>query len=113
MGVDLKGVISPCKLGFEDDLLLASSDENVFILNTTHLCVAQVKRGHHASPSKLQLGQKKVKYLGFILGKWQQIMDLERIQVRINFPCAVTKKKRQVFSRGILLVMDSYVKGIN
>ncbi|KAK4816460.1 hypothetical protein QYF61_017188 [Mycteria americana] len=49
------------------DFLIANKDEDACIRDTIHLCTALVEKGHSASPSKLQLSQKKVKYLGFIL----------------------------------------------
>ena len=57
----------------------------------------RTKKGHCASPSKLQLHQKKVKYVGFILKAGQQELDLKRRETIIKLPRPTTKKPMRRF----------------
>ncbi|KAK4810622.1 LOW QUALITY PROTEIN: hypothetical protein QYF61_007359 [Mycteria americana] len=74
-----------------------SKDEDACIKDTIHLCTALAEKDHRASPSKLQLCQKEVKYLGFILREGQWVTDPERIEAIIKLPRLVTKKQLRGF----------------
>lgn len=66
---DLKDIELPSRsvlVQYVDDLLIASRNCNDYLKDTIHLCTALATKGHCAPPSKLQLCQKEVKYLGFI-----------------------------------------------
>ncbi|KAK4805208.1 hypothetical protein QYF61_005376 [Mycteria americana] len=82
---------------YVDDLLTASKDEDACIKDTIHLCTALAEKGHRASPSTLQLCQKEVKSLGFILREGQWVIDPEGIEAIIKLPRAVTKKQLRGF----------------
>ena len=56
---------------YVDDLLIASKDKTACVLVTVQLGTALAEKGHCTAPSKLQLCQKEVKYLGFILREGQ------------------------------------------
>lgn len=66
---DLKDIELPSRsvlVQYVDDLLIASRNCNDYLKDTIHLCTALATKGHRTRPSKLQLCQKEVKYLGFI-----------------------------------------------
>lgn len=63
---------------------MASKDQSACIKDTVYLCTTLVEKGHSTSPSKLQLCQKEVKYLGLILREGQQVIDPEKIEAIIE-----------------------------
>lgn len=78
---------------YVDDLLITSKDKDACIKDTIHLCIVLAEKGHHASPSKLQLCKKGVKYLGFILREGQRVIDPERMKAIVKLPCPIIKKQ--------------------
>ncbi|KAM7077745.1 uncharacterized protein J5F26_016218 [Ciconia maguari] len=94
---DIKLAGKSALVKYVDDLLIVSKDEDACIKDTIHLCTALAEKGHRASPSKLQLCQKEVKYLGFILREGQWVTDPERIEAIIKLPRLVTKKQLRGF----------------
>uniref|UniRef100_A0A7M4FCI5 ribonuclease H n=1 Tax=Crocodylus porosus TaxID=8502 RepID=A0A7M4FCI5_CROPO len=67
---DLKDIVLPAGsilVQYVDDLLLASPDCNACLSDSVALLKALALKGHHASPSKLQLCKIQVNYLGFVI----------------------------------------------
>ncbi|KFZ45986.1 hypothetical protein N321_10612, partial [Antrostomus carolinensis] len=80
---------------YVDDLLLASKTKDGCIGDTIHLCIQLVKKGHRASPSKLQFCEQQVKYLGFILkpGITESQDHPVRVKAIQETPRQITKKQ--------------------
>ncbi|KAK4810532.1 hypothetical protein QYF61_004495 [Mycteria americana] len=76
---DIKLLGKSALVQYVDDLLIASKDEDACIKDTIHLCTALAEKGHQR-PSKLQLCQKEVKYLGFILREGQFTVGLDDLK---------------------------------
>lgn len=73
----LRDIKLPCEtvlVKYVDDLLIASEDESACIVDTESLWTALAVKWHRASQSQLELCQKEVKYLSFILreGQWER-----------------------------------------
>ena len=90
---DIKLLGESALVQYVDDLLIASKDEDTCIGDTVHLCTALVEKDYRASSSKLQLCQKEVKYLRFILREGQQLIDPEKREAIIKLPHLATKKQ--------------------
>ncbi|CAM5145667.1 unnamed protein product [Natator depressus] len=97
---DLKDIVLPSSsvlVQYVDDLLIAASDYNACLIDSVVLLTALANKGHHASPSKLQLFKDQVIYLGFVIRPGEHLLSPDRVQAIWDCPRPVTKKQLRAF----------------
>ncbi|CAM5083077.1 unnamed protein product, partial [Natator depressus] len=97
---DFKDIVLPSSsvlVQYVDDLLIASSDYNACLADSVTLLTALANKGPRASPSKLQLCQTQVIYLGFVIQPGEPLLSPVRMQAIQDYPCPTTKKQLLAF----------------
>nr|XP_048705192.1 LOW QUALITY PROTEIN: uncharacterized protein LOC125636293 [Caretta caretta] len=97
---DLKDIVLPSSsvlVQYVDDLLIASSDYNACLADSVTLLTALANKGPRASPSKLQLCQTQVIYLGLVIQPGEHLLSPDRVQAIQDYPCPTTKKQLRAF----------------
>ena len=80
-------------LQYVDDLLISSETKQDSDQNTDRVLNFLAKRGYKISPTKAQISQQQVQYLGFVLSPGAQAMAIDPKTAICELPSPTTKRQ--------------------